>query len=116
MVTRTVLLGDVVGSLQIDDRAAFQGLIRGALATANETDTVEAPFVLQKGIDEFAGVLSTPEGVYEAVRTIQERIRPQTARFAIVHGEVDVGSERMDARAMDGPAFHRGDELLEEAA
>jgi hypothetical protein len=115
MADLTVVLGDVVDSQAIDDREAFQDDLRDALAAASEADEVVAPFVLQKGVDEFVGVLASPAGLYDALRTVREALRPRRARFAAVHGAVDVGAAAGDARTMDGPAFHRADELIREA-
>lgn len=112
---RTVVLGDVVGSQDVADREAFQDCLREALESASEAASVTAPFALQKGVDEFAGVLDSPAGAYAALRAVREGIRPVRARFAVVHDEVDVGLGAGDVREMDGPAFHRGDELLAEA-
>jgi hypothetical protein len=69
-------------------------------------------FELLKGIDELGGVLRTPVDVYDVARTFTEGIRPHRVRLAVAFGEIDVGLESGDVSKMDGPAFHRADELL----
>lgn len=110
-----VVLGDVVGSRDVRDREQLGRGLRTALAGANDEygDHVDARFTPLKGVDEFGGTLSGPDAAYDVVRAVQEGLHPTVARYAVVRGEVDVNPDAADVRRMDGPAFHRADELLD---
>lgn len=111
-----VVLGDVVGSRAVGDRAALDRRLRAALRAVNESSEahVDAPFVPLKGVDEFGGTLAGRGAAYDVVRAIQSGLHPAVARYVVVAGTVDVNPDATDVRAMDGPAFHRADELLAE--
>jgi len=118
MPKRCVVLGDVVASRDIGDREAFRERLLEACAAANETldDAVVAGFTPQKGVDEFGGVLETPARLYDAVDTIARYLHPEEVRFAVAWGEVDVAPDANDVQQMDGPVFHRADELQDSIA
>lgn len=109
-----VILGDVVASREIDDREAFRDAIETALDAVNVryADEVVGEFALLKGIDEIAGVIRDPRNLYRLLRDVVSAARPGSIRFAVVHGEIDVGAAGDVAGEMDGPAFHRADEAL----
>lgn len=112
----TVVLADVVGSRDVPDREGFGDDLESALLEANDAheDALVAPFVVLKGVDEFGGVLASPAGAYPVVRDLQAALHPEAARYAVVHDEVDVNPWTDDVHQMDGHAFHRADELLDE--
>lgn len=118
MTNRCVVLGDVVASRDIPGRAAFRERLLSACAYVNETyaESVVAEFTLQKGVDEFGGVLASPAQVYDVVDAIAHGVHPQEVRFAVSWGEVDVAPDATDVQRMDGPAFHRADELQQSIA
>lgn len=111
-----VVLGDVVDSRGIEDREAFGRRLDGACRHLNEAfdGAIEAGLVPLKGIDEFAGVLSTPAPVYDVVDVFRARLHPQEARVAVAGGAIDVGRSTGDPARMDGEAFHRADDRLAE--
>lgn len=113
-----VVLGDVVGSREIDDREAFRETILRAIDGANEryADDVVGTFTLVKGVDEIAGVIAHPRNLYRILRDTVSSVRPGAIRFAVVYGEIDVGTTGVPAAEMDGPAFHRADEALGDVA
>lgn len=109
-----VVVADVVGSREVEDRGAFDRTLRDALSRMNDRheDAAVADFAVLKGVDEFAGVLATPASLVAAVTDLQAALHPVSARYAAVEGVIDVGVDAGDVRRMDGPAFHRADELL----
>jgi len=111
---RYVVLGDVVGSRDVEDRAALRGRLDAACeqVTADHADAVVAPFTPLKGVDELAGVLSTPAPSYDVVDGFREALYPHEVRLVVAAGAIDVGAGSGDAARMDGPAFHRADDLL----
>lgn len=114
--TLTVILADVVASRAVPDREGFGDDLESALLEANDAheDDVVAPATTLKGVDEFGCVLSSPAAAYPVVRDVQMALHPEAARYAVVHGAVDVDAGTQDVREMDGPAFHRADTLLGE--
>lgn len=116
MTTRYVLLGDVVSSREIDDRVEFGTRLRRACRTVAEQyeNAFDAPLKPLKGIDEIGGVLNTVEPLYDVLDTLRAVLHPHELRVAIAKGVVDVGLDSDDVSQMDGPAFHRADELLSE--
>lgn len=109
---RVVVLGDIIESRDLDDRAAFAHRVRGVIEEVNGSfgDDLAAPFTMLKGIDEFVGVLASVAPLYRVFDAIQRGIAPVEARVVAVAGEIDVASD--DAAGLDGPAFHEADELL----
>lgn len=113
-----VVLGDVVGSRDIEDREGFRDAIASVLGAVNEryADDVVGEFALVKGVDEIAGVVRDPRNLYRLLRDVVAAARPGAIRFAVVYGEIDVDAAGDSVVAMDGPAFHRADELLADVA
>lgn len=111
-----VVLGDVVDSRSLDDREQFRDTITAALQTVTDQykTTVEVPFEMIKGVDEFGGILSGLGPLYELLGDVLNEIHPAMVRIGVASGDIDVRGERGIAD-MDGPAFHRADELVSEA-
>jgi len=109
-----VIVGDVVDSRSRTDRERLRTALEAGLDRANEVarEGLVAPFAVLKGVDEVGGVLETPAEAYAAIRAIAEALHPAEIRFAVVYGAVDVAPDADDVAVMDGPAFHRADELL----
>lgn len=116
MPTHYVLLGDVVASRDIDERPEFGATLADACDAVSDrhADEFVAPLEPLKGIDEVGGVLTGPQELYDVLDGLRERLHPQELRVAVAAGSVDVGLETGDISRMDGPAFHRADELLSE--
>lgn len=113
-VTRQcVVLADVIDSRDLGDRESFGDDLDETLAGLNETLTgsITAEFTPLKGIDEFGGVLDSPRRVYDVLRQVADGLFPVEVRFGVAYDTVDVMPES-DVALMDGPAFHRADELL----
>ena len=111
---RYVVLGDVVGSREIDDRAAFRERLtdaRRAVTDARGEDFAAGPSML-KGIDELGAVLTRLDGLYDVVVTMNDWLHPQAIRLAVASGEIEFGPTE-DVARMDGGAVHRATELLE---
>jgi len=113
----TIILGDLIGSRKVSDRRVAAKRIRDSLARVSMTwkSGLIAPVVLEKGIDEIAGVLGPPRSSYGISRQINEAIYPLKFRFTIAVGEIDIGIGTRDVAKMDGPAFHTAAKLMEAA-
>ncbi|KAA9406298.1 hypothetical protein Har1131_05570 [Haloarcula sp. CBA1131] len=109
-----VIIGDVIESRSVTDREALRAALNQGVSRATDAlaDQTVAPFSVLKGVDEVGGVIRNPGHAYRAIREITESIHPTAIRFAVVHGEVDVGMTTSEVSEMDGPAFHKADTLL----
>jgi len=108
-----VLLGDVVASRTITNRAAFQRTLLEAGREVNERyPDIYAGFKILKGVDEFGCALATITDSYRLITTLLARLYPNAARFVLVYDYVDTGLKTRDVSIMDGPAFHKASEML----
>lgn len=114
MVHRYVLLGDVIRSREIEDRQAFRDRLAGVCEelTVRESEAIHADFEVLKGVDEFGGVLTSVTSLYDVVVTFQAALAPHRSRIVVAEGEVEQVGDSRRVGGMDGPAFHRADELL----
>ncbi|WP_128906398.1 SatD family protein [Halorubrum amylolyticum] len=108
-----VLLADVIGSSDIDDRAEFRENLTLALDRVNRefSEYISSNFEMLKGIDEFGGVLSRLAPIYEIISMIHTDVHPTMVRFGISGGQIDIQPSG-EINELDGPAFHQADSLL----
>ncbi|MBN1455506.1 MAG: hypothetical protein JW945_04575 [Methanomicrobia archaeon] len=109
----TEVLGDVVASRTITNRAAFQRTLEEAGQAVTDTyPDVYAACKILKGLDEFGCALTSITDCYSIITTLLARLYPNRARFVLVYDYVDTGLETQDVSIMDGPAFHKASEML----
>lgn len=111
-----VVLCDVISSRRIKDKRAFQKKLEKTCSMVNATysGSIHAEFKILKGIDEIEGVLSNISNIYEIMALILEQLYPDSMRFVLVQDSVDIGVESRDTAKMDGPAFHKASDLMED--
>jgi hypothetical protein len=111
------LIGDIVASRELEDRAGFQRRLKGLLGELNRTlgpGILVAPLALTAG-DELQGLFRRPEAVVEATALLDEGLRPARILFGVGWGGLSTeASERV--AEMDGVSFHRARAALAEAA
>lgn len=106
------LIGDIVGSKSVTQRAAFQRKLEKRLArTSTEAQGLASPYTITLG-DEFQAVYRRADSLWADVCTIWAEIHPVRARLAIGVGELTTRVNAERALGMDGPAFHRARETL----
>lgn len=110
-----VMLGDVVGSRNLQQRDQFRKDVERVLDEINNghSNHIYAPFKLIKGLDEIGGVLSDISPVYKIICSLTENLYPTTFKLSLVFDYVDVAVESKDVSKMDGPAFHKAVALIE---
>ena len=115
--TRYVVLADIIESRHIENREAFEARLKTAFKYVNESEkkNILTPFTQMKGVDEFGCVLTDISPVPDMISGLLDRIHPTYARFGIASGKIDIGEDQQTVAKMDGPAFHRASELLEQA-
>lgn len=108
-----VLIGDIVGSRALPERAQFQRRLRQALQGLNgRRRGLASPYTLTLG-DEFQAVYRDPGPVFADLFALLGEIAPVRARLAIGVGEIVTPLNATQAIGMDGPAFHRARAMLE---
>lgn len=102
------IIGDIVSSRSLKDRAAFQRRLRKLLArvsTAASSRTLASPYTITLG-DEFQAVYRKADGIFADLFEILAEIHPVHVRLAIGVGELATRLNPTQALGMDGPAFH----------
>lgn len=107
-----VLIGDVVGSKKLPDRAQFQRRLKSALAGLNgRRRNLVSPYTLTLG-DEFQAVYREPTGLFADIFTLMAQTAPVRIRFALAVGEIVTPINPKQSIGMDGTAFHRARDRL----
>ena len=99
------VIGDLVGSRRVADRAAVQDALAAALAEVNTLVAVRQPFEPTVG-DEYQGACaSLPEAVLAAL-LVRLAVRPVVdVRSGLGHGEVTVHDADRRPLLQDGPGW-----------
>ncbi len=110
------LIGDMVGSRGVRDRAALQRTLREQLRALNDVlagERMVAPLELTAG-DEVQGLLEDPAAAVDIVVRLSDHLHPVSMVWGFGHGilATDLYPE---VTAMDGPCFHRARSALERA-
>ena len=109
------LIGDVVGSREVEDREALQRRLRRLMGEVNRrfAGAIAARFTLTAG-DEFQGLLGRAGGIGEICGLLRARLDPVEIRLGLGVGGLSTALEA-EAIGMDGPCFHRAREALNRA-
>ncbi|WP_404417141.1 SatD family protein [Vreelandella aquamarina] len=114
----TVVLCDIRDSRKISDRQAFAAQVSQCLDALNEQpDDLIAKFAVQAGIDEFAGIVTTPASG-RIMQKLWFGLYPQAVRCSVVVGDLDIQAIANDVDQppavyhFDGPAFHQAADQL----
>lgn len=110
----TIIVGDVVGSGKIADRPGYWKKLRKSTKRINRKykEAFLGPLMVLMG-DEVSAVLKNLKHTYPIMRDFQEMLHPYRIRFVSVVGEVDLALSTKNASLMDGPAFWKANEHLE---
>lgn len=135
------LIGDVVGSRELEDRAGVQRRLRGLLEALNrelgapgegedplrggvdadgarrvtrDGPPLAAPLAVTAG-DEIQGLLLRPDAAVDVLVRLADDLHPVRIAWGLGAGELetDIGG---DVSLLDGPCFHRARTALEGAA
>lgn len=110
------LIGDIVGSRTLENRAAVQRRLRELLEEIDEelgTDALAAPLKLTAG-DEVQALLAEPAVVVPMVVRFADRLHPVRMTWGLGRGTLTTDLER-DVSVLDGPCFHRARAALDGA-
>lgn len=111
-----VVIGDLVRSRELPDRAAAQDRLRGAVETFNASsgDSLAAPLELTGG-DEMKTILEDPAVAVDVITHVSEAAHPMDLAWGIGRGPIET-SWVQDVGELDGPCFHEARRAIEEAS
>ncbi|TET99777.1 MAG: hypothetical protein E3J30_04010 [Anaerolineales bacterium] len=109
------VIGDIIGSRNVDDRAGLQRQLNAGLADVNRqyANQIASKYLLTIG-DEFQGLLRTSEDLDRILASLRVAVHPVDLRFGIGVGGL-VTPLREHAIGMDGPCFQRARMAIERA-
>ena len=110
---KIAMIGDIVQSRNINDRAGAQAALKKVLMELNETPSnLLSPYTITLG-DEFQCLKEKADGAFHDILQILVAMHPQKIRFSLGIGELvtDVNPEM--AIGMDGPVFHNARDGME---
>ena len=108
-----VFMIDIIGSAKVPDRDALSRTLDLAISRINAEYPYDywAPLEVTKG-DEVAGVLVSMARVYDMIDTLSQALYPVMFRCVLVFDQLDAGVDTRRSTVIDGPAFHRADQLM----
>jgi len=109
------VIGDIIGSRNVDDRAGLQRQLGAGLADVNRryANQIASKYLLTIG-DEFQGLLRTSENIDRILASLRVAVHPVDLRFGIGVGGL-VTPLQEQAIGMDGPCFQRARAAIERA-
>jgi DNA-binding CsgD family transcriptional regulator len=109
------VIGDIIGSRNVDDRAGLQRQLGAGLADVNRryANQIASKYLLTIG-DEFQGLLRTSEDIDRILASLRVAVHPVDLRFGIGVGQL-VTPIQEQAIGMDGPCFQRARAAIERA-
>ncbi|MFW6089306.1 MAG: SatD family protein [Gemmatimonadota bacterium] len=111
-----VVIGDIVGSRRLPDRAMAQDRLREAVAAFNAASSYElaAPLDVTGG-DEIKTILDDPVVCVDVITRLSEALHPMEMAWGVGRGPITT-SWVPDVGNLDGPCFHRARQASEEAS
>lgn len=108
-----VLIGDIVKSREMPDRADAQDRVRAVVEAFNDRapDALAAPLQLTGG-DEMKAILTDPAPAVDMITWLSEAVFPIGLAWGIGRGPIET-SWVPDVGALDGPCFHRARRAVE---
>ena len=112
---RIVLIGDIVSSKQITDRALIQERLSAALEGLNnrQDPDLASPYTITLG-DEFQAVFDSADTLFCDAISILLALHPEQVRFSFGIGAIETPINPNRAIGMDGPAFYNARKGIEE--
>ncbi len=111
-----VIIGDIVQSRQVADRAKVQTIFANAIQQIKQefSDQFVSPPTLTIG-DEFQAVLHRTTDLFLMIHRFEIALWPVRLRFGLGMGTIETPLNLQAAIGMDGSAFHHARQALEEA-
>lgn len=102
-----VIIGDIINSREIEQRAEVQERLKQVLYNINEKYNADivAPFMITLG-DEFQGLLHNGRNAMKMIEELRSNMYPVRIRFGIGIGKVSTKIEQIETREIDGPCYY----------
>jgi hypothetical protein len=111
---KVVLIGDIVASRKIRDRASAQKKLTAAIRQLNRKNSgLLSPYTITLG-DEFQAVYARADHIFSNIMNILLALYPEQIRFSIGVGTIDTPINKQQAIGMDGPAFYMARQGIEQ--
>jgi hypothetical protein len=108
------VIGDLVASRQITNRAAFQRRLARLFADlSSRKPGLLSPYTITLG-DEFQALYANADRLFADLVTILAHVHPLRLRLALGVGEITTAINDEHAIGMDGPAFHAAREVMDQ--
>lgn len=109
------LIGDIVSSRDLPDRAAVQRRLQAEVRRLNEElgPELTAPLKLTAG-DEVQGLLGMPEVLVDILVAVADALHPARVVWGLGRGTLDTDPGD-DVSVLDGPCLHRARDAVESA-
>lgn len=108
------LIADIIGSRKLTNRRTVQSQLKGVLDTLNvNSKQLASPYTITLG-DEFQAVFTGADRLFPDLFAIMAALHPVELRFSIAAGRLETPINPNQAIGMDGPAFYRARDLLEQ--
>jgi hypothetical protein len=109
------LIGDIVSSRDLPDRAGVQRRLQVELRRLNDElgPALTAPLKLTAG-DEVQGLLGRPERLVDILLAVADGLRPARLVWGLGRGTLDTDPSD-DVSVLDGPCLHRARDAVEAA-
>lgn len=113
MESYMVLIGDMIHSKQLKNRAAVQKSFISLMTKLNNryAECIISSFKITQG-DEFQGLLKDGSDIVEIVDYILSEMQMVQLRFGVGIGEVDTKIDAKNTALIDGPCYHRAREAI----
>lgn len=110
------LIGDIVGSRKLADRASVQEQVKRIIGRVNEREEggLQAPLKLTGG-DEVKTLFTDPVVAVNVIPHVSEALHPISLVWGLGRGSLNTPWDE-DVGSMDGPCFHRARRAIEEAS
>lgn len=105
-MSKIVLIGDIIASRKIKNRASLQKQLKSVIRQLNRKNpNLLSPYTITLG-DEFQAVYAKAEHLFSDLVNILLALYPEKVRFSIGIGTIDTPINKQQAIGMDGPAFY----------
>ncbi len=110
------VIGDLIGSRKIADRAGLQKKLDLALGAINRASRPHllSPCTITLG-DEYQAVYRDADTLFQDAWLVLEKVYPEKVRFSLGLGTLTTPVNPDRAIGMDGPAFHVAREAMQPA-
>jgi len=109
------IIGDIIGSRNIEDRNEVQNKLKDVLEDVNTryAEDIAAKFTITLG-DEFQGLLNAGRYAMDIIQFIERKMYPVKMRFGVGIGKITTDINSDLAIGSDGPAYYLARKMINE--